>query len=63
LFPFVAEAKSGRMQKSRKRKLDQEKEEINGNVEIKKVGQKRVVEGLVSGIVHELKNRGSWVTE
>jgi len=55
LFPFVAEAKSGRMQKSRKRKLDQEKEEINGNVEIKKVGQKRVMEGLVSGIVHELK--------
>lgn len=29
-------AKSGRMQKSRKRKLEQEKEEINGNVEIKK---------------------------
>lgn len=43
------------MQKSRKRKLEQEKEEINGNVEIKKVGQKRVMEGLVSGIVHELK--------
>lgn len=38
LFPFVAEAKSGRMQKSRKRKLEQEKEEINGNVEIKMVG-------------------------
>ena len=38
LFLFLIEAKSGRMQKSRKRKSEKEKNEVNGSVEVKMVG-------------------------
>lgn len=37
-FLFLAEAQSGRMQKSRKRKPEKEKKEVNGYVEVKMVG-------------------------
>ena len=38
LFLFLVEAKSERMQKSRKRKPEKEKKEVNGYVEVKMVG-------------------------
>lgn len=38
MFLFLVEAKSGGMQKSRKRKPEKEKKEANGYVEIKMVG-------------------------
>jgi len=37
LFLFLVEAKSGRMQKSRKRKPEKEKQEVNGYVDVKMV--------------------------
>jgi len=37
LFLFLVEAKSGRVQKSRKQKPGKEKEEVNGYVDVKMV--------------------------